>query len=57
MVVLPESLMLTRPAALALRLATWVVTAALDSPIFPAVEVRFSVGVVIVPKLALVMSP
>ena len=45
----PLSLMFTSPAALALRLATLVVNAALDSPTLPAVEVRFNVGVVMVP--------
>ena len=44
----PLALMFTRPAALALRLATLVVSAVLDSPMLPAVEVRFKVGVVIV---------
>ena len=45
----PLALMLTRPAALALTLATLVESAALDSPMLPAVEVRFKVGVAIVP--------
>ena len=45
----PLALMFTRPAALALRLVTLVESAALDSPMLPAVEVRFSVGVAIVP--------
>ena len=42
----PPALMFTNPAALALRLATLVVSAAPDSPTLPAVDVRFSVGVV-----------
>ena len=56
---LPESDMLTSPAALALRLATLVVRALAepDSPKLPAVDVRFNVGVVMVPKLVLVISP
>ena len=42
------SLMLTSPAALALRFAIPVVRAAPDSPTLPAVDVRFNVGVVTV---------
>ena len=45
----PLALMLTSPAALALRFAAPVVSAAPDSPTFPAVEVRLRVGVVMVP--------
>ena len=45
----PLALMLTGPAALALRFAALVARGALGSPILPAVEVRLSVGVVMVP--------
>ena len=45
----PLSLMFTSPAALALKLAAPVVNPALDSPTLPAVDVRFNVGVVMVP--------
>ena len=45
----PLALMLTSPKALALRFAAVVARGALDSPTFPAVEVRLSFGVVMVP--------
>ena len=54
-----KSEMLTNPAALALKLSAMVVRAlaAPASPMLPAVDVRFNVGVVIVPKLEFVISP
>ena len=45
------------PLALALMLAAATVRAVPPVPMLPAVDVRFKVGVVIVPKLALVMPP
>jgi hypothetical protein len=48
---LPLSLILTSPAALALRLATAVVRAVSAEPMLPAVEFKFNVGVLTVPKL------
>ena len=53
---LPLSLMLTSPAALALRLATFVLRAVVDEPMLPAVEVMFKVGAVTVPTLPFVIS-
>lgn len=54
---LPLLLMFTSPAALAMRLAAFVLSAALDDPILPVVEVMFKVGVVMVASPQIVISP
>ena len=53
----PLSLIFTNPAALTLKLYTPVVRLVPAEPILPAVDVRLSVGVVMVPKLELVIFP
>ena len=52
---LPLSLILTSPAALALRLATAVVRAVSAEPMLPVVEFKFKVDVLTVPKLPFVI--
>ena len=54
---LPLSLIFTNPAALPVTLAAAVLSAVFKEPTLPAVEVRFKVGVVIVPKLEFVILP
>jgi len=54
---LPVSLILTKPAALALRLETFVVRGTLAEPMLPAVEVIFNVGVFRELEVEFVMLP